>query len=185
MSMQVSTAGRDRMLSACFIPVHPGDGHAYRARDFLPHTTTSVPYSPCFAPIAHRQLEAVFTIQFTTTTKYIAFKPHRNPTRYYIRRPAGAGLLGTTTRSPSTSAEFIISIKNNDNQKVSATKFRYCKKGEAGENVPLIIKSTSTAEFCNIINKFNLRLIAINSIYKLEIKFNPPPKFDGTKREDL
>ncbi|KAK3401094.1 hypothetical protein B0T20DRAFT_340373, partial [Sordaria brevicollis] len=74
-----------------------------------------------------------------------------------IRHPAGGSarisLPDTAIKSPNTGAKFIISIKDNNNYKVSAIKLRYYNKGI--NNILIITEATISAEFREIINKFN------------------------------
>lgn len=115
--------------------------------------------------------------------------------------PAGAGLPGTAIGNPGPRTDSIIGIKNDNGRKVTAVKLCVKEAEEAiyyfdtqGKKlainpIPAIIENTTTVELYEIINRLSARVLsdyaAYNNPLLLKIKFNPPPKFDGIKKEDL
>ncbi|KAL0469291.1 hypothetical protein QR685DRAFT_443356, partial [Neurospora intermedia] len=101
--------------------------------------------------------------------------------------PVGASLPGTTAGNPGPGVNSIISIKNNNRYKVTAVKLRINKK--LTEFIPTVTKNTTTAELREIINKLSIKVLSNYIVYNdpllPKIKFNLPPKFNSTKKEDL
>ncbi|KAL0466516.1 hypothetical protein QR685DRAFT_450569, partial [Neurospora intermedia] len=96
-------------------------------------------------------------------------------------------LPGITAKNPGPGTDSITGIEDNDSCKVIVTELRANKK--LAEFIPTITKSTIIIKLYEIINKLNVRVLSDYIIYNnllfLKIKFNPLPKFNGTRKDDL
>ncbi|KAJ4361322.1 hypothetical protein N0V85_009417, partial [Neurospora sp. IMI 360204] len=108
--------------------------------------------------------------------------------------PAGAGLPGTAARDPGPGTDAMTGIVDDDGNQVKAAELltREEARTRRATFVPAITNETNDVELRNIINMLCSKINDLEATApptfvtpKSTIKLNAPPKFDGTKKEDL
>ncbi|CCC14526.1 hypothetical protein SMACR_09425 [Sordaria macrospora] len=117
------------------------------------------------------------------------------PTGNLAGGPAGAGLPGTAARVPGPGTDAMTGIVDDDGKEVKAAELlaREEARTRRATLAPAITKDTDDVELRNIINMLRNKINDLetaqstpaSSTVKSTIKLNAPPKFDGTKKEDL